>query len=284
MLNILMTGSSGYIGLYLKRKLEQEGYGCVEFEGRIEDVEAYKKYDNLEILRFIHLAARADNNSGVTKDVYDVNLIGTLNVLEFCRVKSIPLTYPSTAYVYKESQSALLEENDRKPKSPYAMSKYLSEELCRFYHERYGLKICILRLFNVYGLKQPHNTVIPTVILGLLHEDTLQINSLHPRRDFVFIEDVVDAFFKSISFNGYGIFNIGSGSAYSIQQIVDKVKKELLVNKPVVAKHIEIDTNDTIFSNSAKALETLNWKAVTSIDEGLKKTVFELKHQLKALF
>ena len=170
--NILVTGSSGFVGRWLVNSLKKTGFSVIKFD-KEENNRSINNWNDLKEIKNIdaifHLAAisfipQATKNPRLT---YEINTFGTLNILELCRLNNAKLIFPST-YVYGAPKYLPIDENHPiKPQNTYAKSKFLAEELIKTYNEDYGLKSVILRFFNIYGPNQRNNFLIPLIISQL---------------------------------------------------------------------------------------------------------------------
>ena len=285
MKKVLVIGSSGFIGRELMRQLVSlNKYEILEFnskEGRIEEEGCFNELDGSSISHVFHLAGRTfvPESWEAPQKFIKVNTLGTQNVLEFCRKFNLPITYVS-AYVYGIPESLPIKESDvPHPNNPYALSKYMGEELCRFYARYYNLKTCILRPFNVYGFEQPEHFLIPILFRQALDESTDKIVAqvLEPKRDFVHVSDVAKAIIRTVDFlsssdsGAAETFNIGTGESYSVKEVAQFVQKVVGSEKKIMARNIsrpqEIVNTVAYIEKSNKIL---NWKSEINISEGLK--------------
>ena len=233
-MNILVTGSSGFIGSHLVSELKEKGhrvYGVSRSEGYdICDHTTYDAFLDEHITVVFHCAGKTHltgNRQGVDL-FYNVNTLGTQKVLEFCRHINAQLIYLSS-YVYGVPQYLPIDENHPVlPHNVYAHSKYLAEELCEFYARIFGLNVVILRPFNIYGKGQREPFLIPQVVRQVYENATVYVNNGVPKRDFLYIDDFVAACFAAIGYDKkYSIFNIGSGISLSVEDIVKTIIKYL---------------------------------------------------------
>jgi len=159
MSKILVTGSTGFIGKRLVKNLKKYKYDVIELnseKGDISDLDLSSVYKYDDISHIFHLASATYVPLSWEKPslFYKSSVIGTNNVLELCRKKESTFTYVS-AYLYGEPKKLpISEDHILQPNNPYAHSKFLAEELCRFYSEFYDLKVVIARPFNIYGAHQ----------------------------------------------------------------------------------------------------------------------------------
>ena len=155
----------------------------------------------------------------------------------------------------------------------YTHSKLICEELCKSYNRDSSIDVKILRLFNVYGKNQNKNFLIPTII-NQLKNDKIILKDSSPIRDFVHVNDVVDAITNTISsnFKGFEILNIGSGKNISKKQITDLIKKRL--NKNIEINFLKKKRKNEIYETLAdvsKAKKSINWVPKIDFEEGLFK-------------
>ena len=217
------------------------------------------------------------------RDVYEVNVLGTLNVLELCRLYNIQkIVFPSS-YVYGHPQYLPIDEGHPiNPNNPYARSKVIGEALCKAYHEDYNLNCTILRSFNIYGEGQGDRFLIPSIIKQL-ESGRIEIKDPEPRRDYLYISDAIEAFVKAGEYSNteFDVFNIGSGTSYGVAEVISKVLKSW-------GREAEVDYRGRrrvgeivdVVANIQKAREKLRWKPHISLEQGLSKYVEWHRDQL----
>ena len=275
MKNILVTGAAGFIGEALDIKLRELGYNVLAFDSQedISETDMAKRYCDENIFHVFHLAAKTFVPESWENPVgfYKTSVLGTNQVLELCRKKNIPLTFIS-AYLYGEQLELPISERATvTPNNPYAHSKYLAEELCRFYSEYYGVKITIARPFNAYGKKQKENFLIPIIINQVLHDSKIVVKSLEPKRDYIYLDDLVDGLIKTIEITErFSIYNFGSGSEYSVKEIIDIVQNVAGTNKPIVSDQTERKNEIMhVIADISKAKEELGWSPRFTFEDGI---------------
>src|SRR5580658_3757679 len=193
----IVTGSTGFIGSHLAKRLQAEGVtvmGLARATGFdiLTDVLPLDDVDHVYHLAGLTFVPRSWDDP---VSFHHVNTHGTVRVLDQCRRAGVPVTFAS-AYVY--GTPARLPIDERAPTSaanPYTYSKLAAEAACRFFCEQYGARVAIVRPFNVYGPGQDHSFLIPTIVRQVLDPsaDEIVVTSLAPRRDFVYISDLVEA-------------------------------------------------------------------------------------------
>ena len=283
--NAAVTGSSGFIGSNLVRTLKDRGIEVFEISRSVNSIDI----TNWELVEKIPAQDIVFHIAGITniqeafkypRSMYFTNFTGTLNVLEWCRLRNIKnMVYLST-FVYGEPQYLPVdEEHPVRPNNPYSESKLMGEDLCKAYSRDYGINARILRLFNIYGAGQKGDFLIPRILEQLRNGKVLLGNPV-PKRDFVYITDVVKAIMTaSLSdIEGFNVFNIGSGKSYSVREIADIITKKYseLTGKNVSIIYMKDERKgeiaDTI-ANIGKAKKILKWSPEIDIETGLTKTL-----------
>ena len=250
---VLITGSTGFIGSNLMRRLIQESFevGIIKREKsdvwRIKDLldkiavydvdlrdtqEVSKAVSHFRPDVIFHLATyyAVEHKPQEIPLMIDTNVLGTVNLLEASKESMVKLfVNTSSCFVYKESKNKLRENADLSPLNLYALTKMLAEQACTFYAEKYGLKTVTFRLFPPYGPADHERRLIPYVIKSLLDGERLKLTTGMQRWDFVYVDDIVDAYFKLLSVSDlpkkHEIFNIGTGNAVSVREVVSRIKE-----------------------------------------------------------
>lgn len=278
---ILVTGASGFIGKALISRLKARKRAVIpvnSVDGDIANRETLANFAQQDIAHVFHLAGKT-----FVPDSWDdpqafcqTNVLGTINVLEFCRKKHIPMTYVS-AYVYGHPDSLPIGESSAiRPSNPYALTKRLAEEACEFYASAYDLTVTTIRPFNVYGVGQAESFLIPAIIsqtLGVGEE--IVVKDLAPRRDYVYLEDLVTALLVTLDkVGGYRVYNIGSGVSLSVQEVIDAIQEAAGTHKKIVCVNT-VRTNELIdvVADISKAGNELGWRPETSFLTGTENII-----------
>lgn len=277
---VLVTGSSGFVGKHLVDRLKEDGFKVIPFsrtEG--QDVTSMDDFLDLSPVDVIfHLAAIANVPLSWEnpQQVLNVNLGGTANVLEFARRGGSRVIY-ANSYPYGTVQH--LPTNEEQPTSaenPYGISKLAAEDLCRVYATRYQLTITSLRLFNIYGPGQSERMIISQMIRELKEDGKITVLDGSPKRDFVFIADVVDAYIKAMEkqTRGFSIYNIGSGTSISIRKVAEMLARIAQIKGVEIIDKKEQRPNEIPETRAdiSKARSKLNWQPTVSLKEGLQIT------------
>ena len=208
----------------------------------------------------------------------NTNLLGTQRMLEVARKKDCKFVYVSTSHVYGKPLTKLVKEGHPKaPLSVYAASKLGAEVCCEIYAKNYGMDICILRPFSVYGTNEKDYFVIPRIISQMIHNNVIKLGNLHPKRDFVYVTDVAKAIELVIrKSKGLSIYNIGTGKSHSILEICKMLKNISGLNKKIIStqKYSRIDDIDNIIADISK-ITKIGWSPSVSLYDGLANTFFD---------
>jgi UDP-glucose 4-epimerase len=300
-MKILVTGGAGFIGSHLVDRLIDNGHKVFVIDnlslGRIENVNPkavfYKmdirdkqledifKKEQPEIVS--HHAAQASVTKSMEDPFFDndVNIHGTLNIIECCKnygVKKIIFSSTGGA-VYGEPQyMPVNEKHPINPLSIYGLHKYFGEKYLNLYNKNYGLEFTVLRYSNVFGPRQnPHGEAGVVAIFSkqLLQGDTPTIfGDGSKTRDYLYVDDVVDTNLLVMDMKGNGkIFNLGWGIEITDQKIFDSIKEALNVNiKPIYGSKRPGEL-DRIALDASYIKKELGWKPVVRLEEGIAKTV-----------
>ncbi len=307
-MRILVTGGAGFIGSNLVDALLREGHevtvvdnlstGKFEnlynvkdaarenrfafFHADIRDDSLLAAFRNREQEVVIHLAAQPDVRVSVKNPVLDaeVNVLGTINVLQLAVENGVRrfINTSSGGCVYGEPESLpVSEDSPRRPDSPYGVSKNVAEEYLRYYHRAYGLSYCTLAPANVYGPRQnPFGEagVVAIFIGRMLSGQTPVIyGDGEQTRDFVFVDDVVEAYLAALTRGDGEFINLGTGVETSVNLLYRMLADILdFDGEPEYAPPRQGELS-RIALRADKAGELLGWKPRTSLSEGLARTV-----------
>ena len=282
-MKIAVTGSSGFIGKALTKKVLSAGWDVIELDLshgiNLSDREQLQNIPSFNTL--IHLAAKSFVPASYKDpfDFYSNNYLATLNALELCRKNEANMIFTSS-YIYGHPQYLPIDENHPVQSfNPYSDTKLMSENLCRSYHDFFGIKTLIVRPFNAYGPNQNENFLIPS-ILKQLSKRKIILHDPRPKRDFVYLDDLVEFFMKAIEYkdSSFEIFNVGSGTNYSVKEIVDIILHNLDGEFEVQFSQSTRD-NEILetMANISKARAVLNWAPKTSFEAGIRKIMNSMK-------
>lgn len=292
----LVTGAAGFIGSHLVERLISDGHEVVGIDnlatGRIEDLAALRDHPRFRFHRVdvadlesllplfrgidwvFHLAAMADIVPSIEQPLiyHRANVDGTVCVLEAARAAKV------RRFVYAASSSCYgipdiyptPETAPARPMYPYALTKYLGEQIAMHWNKTYGLPAISLRMFNVYGPRH-RTTGTYGAVFGVFLAQKLAgrpftvVGDGTQTRDFTFVSDVVEAFVAAANSEISGeILNVGSDDTYSINRLVE------LLGGDVVHIPKRPGEPDCTYADIAKIRRLLNWRPKVSFEAGVK--------------
>lgn len=293
----LVTGCAGFIGHHLVRRLLELGHEVIGIDdlstGTIErvDINQHKRFSFIradltqakqvkvqvpkEIDYIFHLAAipRVPISLEFPGMVMRNNILSTLNVMELARETGAKMIYSSSSSVYGDQEVFPTKEDAQiAPKSPYALSKWMGEELCEEYFQRFGVKYVALRYFNVYGPGMStggYATAIKIFLDQKRAGEPLTITGDgEQERDFTHVDDIVQANIKAMGPEAeiLGAFNIGSGSPKSMNYVASLISKNV--------EHVEerLEPKKT-YADNKKAKKILGWKPTRKFEEAMSELI-----------
>ena len=177
----------------------------------------------------IHLGSKTKKELD-WNEYYENNVKGTLNVLEYCVKKNIKKIIFVSSYIYgKPKYYPIDEQHPISPHNLYTKSKFLAEELCRTYSEKYKLNVIILRPFNIFGRTMQKKYLISNLIESINTKEIVTITNRNSKRDFLHIDDFIDIIIKIKDYDfKFEIFNVGSGISYSFNEIIEIIEKNYI--------------------------------------------------------
>lgn len=272
--SILVTGSAGFIGTHLIKAVKQKGYIVFELDipaGNVTDSKTWENFPAADIV--IHLAAKSivPESWNRIPQYVNCNVLGTIEALNYCRKHKARLIYLSS-YMYGNPEKLPVTETfPVVVNNPYALSKKIAEEICKFYSDNFNIPVVIFRPFNIYGSNQREHFLIPTLIKQVFESREIKINDLEPKRDYIYIDDLVGAIIAAIDYNtSFSIFNIGSGVSYSVKTLIDAILRISGKNIPVVSTKTrrKNEIMDCVADISLVRRE-LKWEPSFSLEEGI---------------
>ena len=297
MIKSLVTGGAGFIGSNLVDYLIDRGHQvvCVDNESAEcndkfywndkainvkGDVTDYKFMKNVftGVEYVFHLAAEARLQPAIKNPIEAVykNCVGTTTVLQCAReagVKRVVYSSTSSGYGYNEPPNVETQPDDCL--NPYSVSKIAAEKMCKMYSDLYGLETVVLRYFNVFGERSPTRGQYAPVI-GIFQrqldagESLTIVGDGTQRRDFIYVGDVARANYLASLMPGVrdnlgGVFNVGSGVNYSVQEIADAISD----NQTYIPKRE--GEMDTTWSNIDKINQVIGWKPEVDVLDWIKQ-------------
>jgi nucleoside-diphosphate-sugar epimerase len=300
----LITGGAGFIGSNLADALDPKETIIIDdlsngklsninhlvkkgLDFRKKDIAEINSSDMKDISVIFHEAALVSVPLSFSnfEKTYKDNVSSFVRILELARKHDVErVVFASSAAIYETSGMPVSEDDMISPKSPYAESKLIDELYARIYYEEYGMKIVPLRYFNVYGPRQdpssPYSGVISIFISRMTENKEVTIyGNGNQIRDFVYVEDVVNANLLSLKLNNNFAepMNIASGKPTSILELFSIIREKTRYSKePIFMENRKGDV-DYSLANISKAKELLNFYSKYSLENGLEKTIHSLK-------
>jgi UDP-glucose 4-epimerase len=291
----LVTGGAGFIGSHLTELLLSTGYRVTVVDnlsvGKKKNLEHLMNSPRLNFIELdvtnyedlskiitghewvFHLAALADIVPSIEdpKSYFDANVVGTFNIAKLCsenNVKRVIYSASSSCYGIPKSfptnESAICD-----PRYPYALTKFLGEQIMMHWWQVYKLPILSLRLFNVYGPRARTSGTYGAVFGVFLAQKLAGmpftvVGDGKQTRDFTFVSDICEAFLAAAKSNVSGeVINVGSGHTYEVNQLVK------LLNGPIVNVPKRPGEPDCTFADISKIKAILDWSPKIDLQKGV---------------
>ncbi len=291
----MVTGCNGFIGTHLVRRLLNEGFRVrgydlkkssitdpnFEFiQGDILDMEKLREsMDGCESV--FHLAAQTTVPESTSDPYHDfkTNAEGTFNVLLAAKELGAKVIYTSTSTVYGLADTPTNESHPLKPISFYGASKAAGDLYCFAFHHTFEADTVILRLYNVYGPGNGKGVMYD--LFKKLERDSSHLEVIGTglqRKDYVYIDDVIDAFLITYEKGASGeAYNVGSGVSVTVNEIVKNILDILQLNPEITytGQSWEGDVESALADISR--FKSLGWRPKVSIEDGIRRTYEWLK-------
>lgn len=299
---VIVTGGCGFIGSHLVERLLKDSHQVTVIDnlatGKKHNLTSVLDHPKLKIICkditnyntivphfkdqdwVFHFSALADIVPSIDnpRKYYESNVEGTLNVLEACRemnVKRILYAASSSCYGIPEKYPTS-EKSPIQPQYPYALTKFLGEQLLLHWGKVYALSVVSLRLFNVYG-PRARSTGQYGAVFGVFLAQKLANKPLTivgdgtQTRDFTYVSDVVNAFIQAAQSGVEGVFNVGSGGSYSVNELADMLggKRVFIPKRP--------GEPDCTLADITKIKKRLKWEPKVSFQAGVKILIAEIE-------
>jgi len=295
-MNVIVTGGCGFIGSNLVERLLEKGHRVTVFDNlstsnlkNIEglDVKFFNEpYEKIPFLvRDIDVIFHLGIPSSSPMYKREPHLVGkaineAITILEYARKNKCKVVYASTSSLYNGNPTPYKEDMPIYVTDYYTECRYAIERLAKLYNSLFNVKSVGLRLFSVYGPKEKYKGEYANIVsqfLWLMERDEPPIifGDGSQTRDFIYVKDVVEAFMLAAEkeFN-YEIFNVGTGVAYSFNEVVDLINKLLGKNiKPIYKPNPIKNYVYHTLADTTKAEKILGFKAKVSLEEGIKNLI-----------
>jgi len=306
-MKVLVTGGAGFIGSHLVDRLVQEGHEVIIVDnlvtGKRRNINRAARFYKLDVQSWrlervfrnerpnvvMHLAAQMDVRKSVEDPMFDaqVNILGTLNVLQQAvkhGVRKVVFSSSGGAIYGEQEMYPAPESHATKPMSPYGLSKLCGEQYLSYFQRSSGLQVVSLRYANVYGPRQdPEGEagVVAIFIQKMLNNEQAVINGNgRQTRDFVFVEDVVEANLAVMGQDTQGTYNVGTGVETSINDLF----RILIQHTGSTCKEVhgpgKKGEQARSVIDSTRLRHELSWDPKADLSDGLKKTVEYFRERL----
>lgn len=279
-MEVLVTGSAGFIGRHTVAALKEKGHSVRTFDmatgGDLRDGAAvHAKIKGADAV--IHLGALAEVPYSFEHpaQVSDVNITGTINVLEACRKNNVrKFVFASSSSVYGEPEKLpVTEDHPLRPTTPYGMSKLVGEQFSDFYHQLYGLQTVNLRYFNIYGVGQSRGIVGDSLNAIRNGKPVVIFGDGKQTRDFINVADVAEINSLALADSVLsGPYNVGAGVETSIGEIV-KTLQALTGTSSTDYRPERVGDIRRIYADTSKITKVIKYRPRISLKEGLAEVV-----------
>lgn len=314
-MKILVTGAAGFIGsslcerlvkkhqvigldnfcdyydISIKERNIQELQKSADFSMIREDLRnraaIEKIFQDNEIDLVVHLAAMAGVRPSIADpDLYTtVNINGTVNLLDACRNSGVKnFVFASSSSVYGNNKKVPFSEADAvdRPISPYAATKKAGELICHTYHHLFDISMACLRFFTVYGPRQRPDLAIYKFACKIMQGESIQVyGDGSTRRDYTYIDDILDGILKSIDFvctgKRFEVFNLGESRTISLKEMILTIENSLNIEAIKEVLPMQPGDVEQTFADVSKAKKMLGYNPTTKFEDGINKFVKWLK-------
>jgi nucleoside-diphosphate-sugar epimerase len=296
-MKVLITGGYGFIGSHVADRFHQEGYEVFiidnlstgkkehitfKHKGYILSVEDQKCEEIFKSHKFdvvVHLAAQVSVAHSVSNPMKDAesNVVGLVNMLHLAANYNVKkFIYASSAAVYGlQTELPISEEAESDPISPYGISKVNGEVYCAKWQELYGLPTLGLRFSNVYGPRQDglgEGGVISIFMNRMVMGQPFVVyGDGEQTRDFIYVEDVAYAIYRSANSPQTGIYNLSANKQTSVNRVIEIISGIQNGNEVTYVEKREGDIDHSVLDNR-KVMRDFDWSPLYTIEEGLAKT------------
>ncbi len=292
---IVVTGGAGFIGANLVRTLAADNEVTVidnlhtGSEGNLKElidskqvkiirddaknIGKYKLQSDLVFhLGFPSASPMYRENPNLVSEV----VAGMTSVLEYCKDNSVNLVYSSTSSIYNGVKPPHKEDIIPGVTDFYTEARIYTERLSRLYNDLFGVNVAAMRFFSIYGKYEKAKGGYANLVTQFLwnirdRQEPVIYGDGEQRRDFVYVEDLVESLLLASRIKGCEVFNVGSGKNYSLNQMLEMLNHHL--GTDVKAKYIKMPVKNYVMetlADTTKSEKVLGFKAKTTLDEGIR--------------
>lgn len=309
MKKFLVTGGAGFIGSHLVDRLIKEGNSVAVIDnlstGKRENLNSEAIFYDIDVCDskirevfekekpeiIFHLAAQIDARKSVEDPVNDarVNILGSLNIVENCKVGKVKkIIFASTGgAMYGNAAVIPTPEAYARPLCPYGVGKLAVEYYLDSYNKVYGLPFIALRFSNVYGPRQNKNgeAGVVAIFCGKMinNQDCFINGDGKQTRDYIYVQDVIEAIMTAADSNKVDVYNIGTGIETDVNTIYSEIKTIIGDNQKAIYGPAKNGDHRRGSLDISKAREQLSWQPRYSLEKGLKETVDWFLHFQKEI-
>ncbi len=279
--DILVTGATGFIGRHLCATLRQQGSRVIEWTRAQGDITSAQFPGGAS--QVVHLAARTfvPDSWNNPMPFYEVNVLGTANVAEYCRREGAALTLLSS-YVYGRPEYLPIDEQHPvNAFNPYGQTKLMAESVATAYAKFHAVPVTIVRPFNVYGPGADSRFLISEILQQATNTNCaeIRVNDSRPRRDYLYVADLVSLIIATLNTPAAGlrIFNAGSGTSHSVAEIARMANLVTGQHKPLVSSDVVRPGEvPDMYASIALAAQALGWRPHTGLEDGMRATMHSI--------
>ena len=295
-MNILVTGMSGFMAgrffQYLAREHQDvtvRGFDRAHGQDLTDPKAVEEAVEGQDAVFHFGALTHIDTSITTPKPFVDTNVFGTFNILDACTKSNVKLVQISSSEIYgsltdtehangvKQAESFRLN-----PQSPYAATKVAQDVLCTAWHHTYGTDVRVLRPFNQWGPGQDIRKMIPKFFKQVLAGEPITVyGDGLSTRDWVWVDDFVEAVWKSLELAAGTVCNVATGESYTVVEVVERIKKLVgkFDSKVVLVNHTDERWGYVkhLRGDGRKVEQLLEWRPKVGLEEGLPKLYEWLK-------
>lgn len=310
---VLITGGAGFIGSHLCERFLKEGFKVIALDslltGSLDNIAHLFEVEGFRFIRYdvtnfiyikeeidivLHFACPASPQDYLKHPIHTmkVDSLGTLDTLGLAKAKGSRYLLASTSEVYGDPEVHPQPEdywgkvNPIGPRSVYDEAKRFAEAMAMAYYREHGIDVRIARIFNTYGprMRLDDGRVIPNFICQALRGEPLTVyGDGSQTRSFCYIDDLIEGIYRLATYEGLmgEVFNLGNPDEYTVKELAQLIINLTGSNSGIVYRPLPQDDPKRRRPDITKAMETLGWKPVIPLKEGLLKTIEYFRERLK---